>query len=40
MGVYLTENPEVAAEIEGAIRAKELGDLPPAEESTGDLAEE
>lgn len=40
VGIYLTENPEVAAEIEAFIRSKELGDLPAAEESPGDLAEE
>lgn len=27
MGVFLTENPEIAAEIEEQIRAKELGNL-------------
>ena len=30
VGVYLTENPEVAAEIEAQIRDKELGHLSPA----------
>ncbi len=33
VGIYLTENPEVAAEIEAFIRSKELGGVPPAEES-------
>ena len=32
VGVYLTENPEVAAEIEAAIREKELGHLAPAKD--------
>ena len=31
VGIFLTENPEIAAEIESQIRAKELGDLKPAE---------
>jgi recombination protein RecA len=38
VGIYLTENPEVAAEIEAYIRSKELGGLPPTEESTEDTA--
>ena len=29
VGIYLTENPEIAAEIESQIRAKELGDVSP-----------
>ena len=29
VGLYLTENPEIAAEIESQIRAKELGDVSP-----------
>jgi recombination protein RecA len=29
VGIYLTENPEVAAEIEALIREKELGHLLP-----------
>ena len=33
VGVFLTENPEIAAEIESQIRAKELGDLTPVEEA-------
>lgn len=40
VGIYLTENPEIAAEIESFIRSKELGGVPPAEESAGDLAKE
>ena len=40
VGIYLTENPQVAAEIEAFIRSKELGSVPPAEESAGDLAAE
>ncbi|MDA9825816.1 recombinase RecA [Porticoccaceae bacterium] len=33
VGVFLTENPEIAAEIESQIRAKELGDLTPVQET-------
>jgi recombination protein RecA len=33
VGVFLTENPEIAAEIESHIRAKELGDLTPVQET-------
>jgi recombination protein RecA len=40
VGIYLTENPEIAAEIEAFIRSKELAAVPPAEESAGDLAKE
>ena len=40
VGIYLTENPEIAAEIEAFIRSKELGGAPPAMESAGDLAKE
>jgi recombination protein RecA len=32
VGVYLTENPEIAAEIEAAIREKELNHLAPAKD--------
>lgn len=32
VGIFLTENPEIAAEIESQIRAKELGDLKPIDE--------
>jgi recombination protein RecA len=39
VGIYLTENPEIAAEIEAFIRAKELGGEQPADESKGTLAE-
>ncbi|MDG1819975.1 MAG: recombinase RecA [Porticoccaceae bacterium] len=38
VGIYLTENPEVAAEIEAFIRSKELGGEAPKEESAGDVA--
>ena len=38
VGIYLTENPEVAAEIEAFIRSKELGGEAPTEESAGDVA--
>ena len=38
VGIYLTENPEIAAEIEAFIRSKELGGKAPAEESAGDVA--
>ena len=38
VGVYLTENPEIAAEIEAFIRSKELGGTPPAEKSADDKA--
>ncbi|MBT5388588.1 MAG: recombinase RecA [Porticoccaceae bacterium] len=34
VGVFLTENPEIAAEIEAQIRAKELGGLKPVNEAT------
>ena len=34
VGIFLTENPEIAAEIEAQIRAKELGDLKPRDEAT------
>jgi recombination protein RecA len=40
VGIYLTENPEIAAEIEAFIRSKELGGESPAVESAGDLAKE
>jgi recombination protein RecA len=30
VGIFLTENPDIAAEIEAKIRAKEMGDLQPA----------
>jgi recombination protein RecA len=42
VGVFLTENPEIAAEIEAQIRAKELGGLKPVNEATPDqdLSEE
>jgi recombination protein RecA len=30
VGIFLTENPDIAAEIEAKIRAKEMGDLKPA----------
>ena len=40
VGIYLTENPEIAAEIEAFIRSKELGGVSPTEESAGDLAKE
>ncbi len=40
VGIYLTENPQVAAEIEAFIRSKELGGEAPAEESAGDVAAE
>jgi recombination protein RecA len=33
VGIFLTENPEIAAEIESQIRAKELGDLKPIDEA-------
>ncbi len=33
VGVFLTENPDIAAEIESQIRAKELGGLQPKEET-------
>ena len=36
VGIYLTENPEIAAEIEAQIRQKELGHLAPAIEATED----
>lgn len=36
VGIYLTENPEVAAEIEEQIRQKELGHLAPPTEKTQD----
>ncbi len=36
VGVFLTENPEIAAEIEAQIRAKELGGLKPVNEATQD----
>ena len=36
VGVFLTENPEIAAEIEAQIRAKELGGLKPVNEATPD----
>ena len=39
VGIYLTENPEIAAEIEAFIRAKELGGEQPPDESKGTLAE-
>ena len=38
VGIYLTENPEIAAEIEAFIRSKELGGEAPTEESAGDVA--
>jgi recombination protein RecA len=34
VGIFLTENPEIAAEIESQIREKELGNLKPAEETS------
>jgi recombination protein RecA len=40
VGIYLTENPEIAAEIEAFIRSKELGGVSPTEESAGNLAKE
>jgi recombination protein RecA len=40
VGIYLTENPEIAAEIEAFIRSKELGGAPPTEASKGDVAAE
>ncbi len=40
VGIYLTENPEIAAEIEAFIRSKELGGEAPAETSAGDVAAE
>jgi recombination protein RecA len=40
VGIYLTENPEIAAEIEAFIRSKELGGVSPTKESAGDLAKE
>jgi len=33
VGIFLTENPEIAAEIESQIRAKELGNLKPVEDA-------
>lgn len=33
VGIFLTENPEIAAEIESQIREKELGNLKPVEET-------
>ena len=36
VGIYLTENPDIAAEIEAQIRQKELAHLAPAEEVTQD----
>ena len=36
VGIYLTENPEIAAEIEAQIRQKELGHLAPVIEATED----
>jgi recombination protein RecA len=41
VGIYLTENPQVAAEIEALIREKEMGGpAPVAEESAGKATEE
>jgi len=40
VGIYLTENPEIAAEIEAFIRSKELGGEAQSEESAGDVAAE
>jgi recombination protein RecA len=40
VGIYLTENPEIAAEIEAFIRSKELGGAPSTEASKGDVAAE
>lgn len=33
VGIFLTENPQIAAEIESQIRAKELGNLKPVEDA-------
>ena len=41
VGIYLTENPQIAAEIEASIREKEMGGpAPVAEESAGKATEE
>ena len=41
VGIYLTENPQIAAEIEALIREKEMGGpAPVAEESAGKATEE
>ena len=36
VGIYLTENPEIAAEIEAMIREKEMGSVAPAEAKAGE----
>ena len=40
VGVFLTENPEIAAEIEEQIRAKELGNLTVEAETPNDAPEQ